>query len=176
MPFVIAGLGALIALYYFFLRASSAAHLASDLLGAATDVGLAAHRFRFRQKANTHPVESIEDERIAIAGLAAAFLELDMLPTKEKQERLTREIRYVLDVTGPEAVELLVLGRWLVGQCGTVDSAIARLSRKLFKLSGSAAVTPLLTIVRNTLAPEGETLNDRQCGALADVSRALRIH
>ena len=88
MPFFIAALGALIAIYFFFVRARNVGHMAGDLVDTAQDVRLAARRFGFRRKTNVHPVETIEDPRLAVGAIATAFVELDDLPTKEQRDAL----------------------------------------------------------------------------------------
>lgn len=175
MPFVIAALGALATAYFYYMRARGAANVASELVETVTDVGKAARRFRFKRRANVHPVESVDEPEIAIAAIAAAFVEMDPASSKDMWDRLTVAIAKEFGLSGAEAQELAVLGRWLVAQCGTVDAAVTRLSRKLYKLAGSPAITPLLTVVQTTLTPEDGQLSESQRGALQDISRALHI-
>lgn len=175
MHIVIGIVGALVAGYFFYQRLVVAKDAANELVGAANDVRLAARRFGFRRRTDVHPVEAIEDPNIAIATVAVGFIELDDLPTQEQQGALAEALRDTLTLTGAEAEELLVLGRWMVSQCGGADPAISRASRKLYKLSGTGAVTPLLTIVQDALAESGGGLSERQKDALGDVRRALHI-
>lgn len=175
MHIVIGVLGAIVGAYFLYQRFLVTREAATELAGMANDVRLAARRFGFRRRTNVHPVEEIEDANVAIAAAAVAFLELDGLPTQEQQDALAREFRQVLTLTGEEADELLILGKWLVSQCGGADAAISRAGRKLYKLSGTGAVTPLLTVVQNAIAGTGSGLSERQKGALEDVRRALHI-
>lgn len=175
MPVILAVLAAITGVLFFVLRARNAANAAGDLLDMANDVRLAARRFGFRRQANLHPAESIEDPNIAISGIASAFLELDELPTSDQREALAWEMTKVMGVNKSDADELCVLGRWMVSECGGADPAIARLSRKLFRLSPQS-FAPLLTLVSGTLAKSSSGgLNARQTDALEDVKRAFRI-
>ena len=83
---------------------------------------------------NVHPVESIEDPRLAIAAIANAFIEPDDLPTAEHRQLLQVQLRSKLRADADEAEEMEVLGRWFMSECGGADPAIARLSRKLYKI------------------------------------------
>jgi hypothetical protein len=175
MPILIAAIGILAAVYFFIIRARNAAGMATELMDVANDVRLAARRFGFKRKSNLHPAESIEDPNIAIAGIATAFLELDDLPTKDQRTALEHNLRQVLGLESQAAAELAILGRWITAECGGADAAIARLSRKLFRLNGSESFTPLLQTVQGTLTAGSGTLNLKQKEALDDVKRAFHI-
>ena len=175
MPYIIAILGALTAGYFFVMRARNAAEMTGELMDVANDVRLAARRFGFRRKLNVHPVENIEDPKLAIGGIASAFLELDDLPTREQRDALDRALRDQLRVDAREAQEITVLGRWFVTECGGADAAVARLSRKLAGLGGAESFQPLLKIVNATLTAGTGSLNDRQREALDAVKNAFRI-
>jgi hypothetical protein len=92
---------------------------------------------------NVHPVESIEDPRLAIAAMATAFIELDDLPTAEQRQLLQVQLRSKLRADAGEAEEMEVLGRWFMSECGGADPAIACLSRKLYKIGGPSKWNPL---------------------------------
>jgi hypothetical protein len=175
MPFLIALLGAAVALYFFINRSRNAAHMAGDLADMAGDVMSAARRFGFRRRSNIHPVESIEDPNLAIAGIAAAFLELDGYPTQEHRQALLVQLQSKLGVDRTGAEELCVLGRWFIHECGGAEPAISRLSRKLYKMDGAKPVEPLMGIVQGMLAAGNGDLNDRQREALDDLKRAFRL-
>ncbi len=172
MPFLIALAGIIVAAYVWSQRARNARDMAVEVADMANDVRLAARRFGFRRKTNIHPVESIEDPRLAIASIATAFLELDDLPTAEQRQRLTVQIRSQLRATQEEAQEMEVLGRWFMSECGGAEPAIARLSRKLYKLGGTEQMEPLIALLKASVS---EGLSERQRDALDDIKRALRV-
>ena len=103
MPVILAVVGVVTAVLFFVLRARNAAHAATDLIDMANDVRLAARRFGFRRRADIHPAESIEDHRVAIAGISSAFLELDDLPTSDQRAALTRSMQDTLDLSKQDA-------------------------------------------------------------------------
>ncbi|MCF2870244.1 hypothetical protein L0664_04120 [Octadecabacter sp. G9-8] len=153
MPVLIARLGIIGAAYFWAQRARNARHMIGDVGDMANDVRLAARRFGFSRKMNVHPVESIEDSRLAVASIATAFIELDDLPTAE-------------------AEEMEVLGRWFMSECGGAEPAIARLSRKLYKLGGAEQMEPLLAVLKGAVK---DNLSARQRDALDDITRAMRV-
>ena len=171
MPFLLALLGIIGAAYFWAQRARSARNAVGDVADMANDVRRAARRFGFSRKMNVHPVESIEDPRLAIVSIATSFIELDDLPTAEQRQRLAVQLRSKLRVDAAEAEEMEVLGRWFMTECGGAVPAIARLSRKLYRIGGAEQVEPLLDILKGSIT----SLSDRQRDALEDITRAMRV-
>ena len=147
--------------------------VADELVIAAQDVRHAARRFGFRQRANVHPVETIEDPRLAIGAIATAFLELDDLPTRDQRVALQHALRDRHNLSRDDAEEITVLGHWFVSECGGADTAVPRLARKLYKLEGNVSFEPLLSLIRVSVGQDG--LNDKQRDALDDVRQAFHI-
>lgn len=139
---------------------------------AVTTVRNAPRRLAFRRQHTAHPVEGIDDARIAICGLAQAFIELDDLPTADQRKKLSVLLRTELRCSADEAEEMEVLGRWLVGQCQTPDGAVSRLSRRLYKIDGDASWDLLQRMLASLV--EGE-LSTSQVDAITDMKRALHI-
>ena len=172
MPVLIVILGILAGLYLWFQRAKHARDVVGDVADMANDVRLAARRFGFRRQTNLHPVESMEDPRLAIATIATAFLELDDLPTAEQRQRLAVQLRAHLRADADEAQEMEVLGRWFMSECGGAEPAIARVSRKLYKLGGAEQMEPLMAVLKGSVT---SPLSQRQKDALEDITRAMRV-
>ena len=103
MPFILAAIGVLIAAAVWYQRARAAKDAAGDLIGAANDARLAARRFGYRMKANVHPVELIEDPRLAAAGVAAAVAGMDGPLTREEIDQLAQECQVVFGAERAEA-------------------------------------------------------------------------
>lgn len=177
MPVIIAVLSALAAVYFFFIRARNAKDMAQDVLSTADDVLTtvvnAPRRIRFRRATNEHPVEGIEDPRLAIAALASAFVELDDLPTAEQRKALMIQFRAVLRADPEEAEEMAVIGRWIVGQCNGPDEAVTRLSRKLSKLDGGASIEDLTTILTAVTGENG--LSEHQRESIVEIKRVFKL-
>lgn len=175
MHILIAAAGIAAAVYFFILRARNASEVATELMDVANDVRLAARRFGFQRRTNVHPVESIEDDKVAIAAAAFAFLHIDATPTREEIDGLSKALDDCFPLTRAEADELLVLARWLTDQCNSPEAAVSRLSRKLYKLSGKPAVGPMMEVLQAMMQNAEIEMTDRKRDALEDISRALHV-
>ncbi|SEW20651.1 hypothetical protein SAMN04488515_1591 [Cognatiyoonia koreensis] len=175
MPFILALLGIIVTAYFWANRARNAGNVARDIVDMAGDVRLAARRFGFTRKANVHPVESIEDPDIAAASLAHAFVALDEMPSKDQQQIMLIQLRSVLRVDQETAQELLVLGTWLVNECGGPMPAITRIAKKLYRLQGASALEPVTEILTGIKKAEGEAMSQRQEEALSEIRTILRV-
>ena len=176
MPFIIALLGLAVAAYFWMNRARRGGEIAADLMDMGADVKNAARRFGFRRKANQHPVDSIDDPNLAIGGLAAAFLELDDLPTSDARAKMDISLRKHLKLTGEEAQEVAVLGRWFVETCGGASPAFERLAKKLRHLEGGASFEVLMGILNDCANASAQGASARQRDVLGDLARIFRTH
>jgi hypothetical protein len=170
MPIIILMLSLLGGALWFWVRNNprDAIYAVQD---AATVIKNAPRKLAFRKQTNAHPVEGIDDPRIAMCAIGQSFIELDNLPTIEQRNRLYVRLRTVLRCSESEAEEMEVLGRWLMGQCQGPENAIARLSRRLFKLDGGASWDVLQDFLGGIV--EGE-LSVSQMDAITDIKRAFR--
>ncbi len=177
MHILIAIIGAAASALYWYSRmrsgVGSAREMADDAADVVQTVLNAPRRIAFRRQTGAHPVEGIDDPRVAVAAIAQAVLELADLPTKEDRDRLTVLIRKELSAGAEEAEEMQVLGRWLTGQCGGADRAVRRISKKLYKMDGRAHQEVLFNILLGLAGPDG--LDAAQHGALEDIRIALRL-
>ena len=177
MPFVIALIGIVIAAYFWMQRARTAADAARELTGVAQDVMSAARRFGFRRKANVHPVETLEDPDVAIAAAGIAFLELGGLPTAEQHDRLLTSLQSHLGQSVSRAEEALILGRWLVGECGGPQPGLSRMARRLYKLRGADSFQPLMAVLKDVAAAGRDgAISPRQSDALTEIALLYRIN
>ena len=170
MPILILILTAVGGAIWWWVRNNprEAIHTAQDV---ATTVRNAPRRLAFRKQTKEHPVEGIDDPRIAVGAIAQAFAELDDLPTKEMRDRLHMLTRSKLRWSEEEAHEMEGLGHWLVEQCQDPNQAIVRLSRRLFKIDGDASYDALQDLLMGLV--EGE-LSHRQTEAVNDIRLAMK--
>jgi len=160
---------------FWAMRARNAVGAARELADMAGDVMSAARRFGFRRRYNEHPVDSLKDPDVAIAGLGIAFMEMDGLPTVEQQDALMRSMQHRLGHDLGKAEEALVLGRWLVNECGGADPGFTRLAKRLVRLGGTSAFDPATEVLRDVAAAgRGGQINDCQREAMEDLVRQFR--
>lgn len=174
MPIILTILGVLTAATVWIIRARNASNAAGELLEAAKDVRLAARRFGFRRNSNLHPVESVEDESVAIAALGVSFLELDALPAREHQTALGRGLQRELRVPLSDAEELMVLGRWLMNECQGAESAVTRISKRLAKIGDAGSFTRMMGVIKE-VSGVSDGLTTKQQNALEDIKRAFKL-
>ena len=172
MPIILAVLGALAAVYFFVIRARGAAEMTHELMDVANDVQAAARRFGFTRRRNQHPVDGIEDERLGIAALALAVLDVSAMPSRDELAALRVALATEFRVSGEEADEMLILGRWLVNQCSDAEAAVARISRKLCRSFGQDTLGPTMAVIERALQGAGGA-DARQQDALTDIRRAF---
>ncbi len=96
MPVILAVLVGAAGAIFWKMRARNAVGAARELADVAGDVMSAARRFGFRRRYNEHPVDSLKDPDVAIAGLGIAFMEMGGLPTVEQQDALMRSAQHWL--------------------------------------------------------------------------------
>lgn len=175
MHIILGLIGLATAAYFLVIRARRGAEMTSELLEVADDIRAAARRFGFRRRTNTHPVDSIEDPRLAAGGVATAFLQLDDLPTADARRTLDLSLRKHFDLTAEEAEEIAVLGDWFTRECGTPDAAFERLARKLRGLDGANSFQPLMLVLNDVAQTGAGELSTRQREALESLSRVFNL-
>jgi hypothetical protein len=175
MPYIIALLGLIGAAYFWALRLRAAADITRELSGVASDVMAAARRFGFRRKGTGHPVESLDDPDVAIAGAGIAFLELGGLPTAEQQESLIRSLQSRLNMSHDKAQEALILGRWLMSESGGAQPGFTRLVRKLAKMNGTTGFDALMLVLRDEAEMTAGVLSPKQGEALDEVKYIYKL-
>lgn len=171
MIFVILGVISAVAVWYW--RLSMARDAAREIGNIAGDLANAPRRFGFRRRANAHPVEGVDDPDLAIAAIATAFLELGGMPTREDQVALASALNSQLGIAPDDAEEMMILGRWLVGECQGPQPAITRLTKRLAKLD-PAAFQKLLPVLNAVGSRQGR-LSDKQRDALEEIARMLKL-
>ena len=171
MPILILILTAVGGAIWFWIRSNprEAIDVAAD---AATTLRNAPRRLAFRKQTTAHPVEGIDDPRIAICAIGQAFIELDTLPTSEQRQQLHDTVVSTLRCAPQEAEEMEILGRWLMTQCNGAESAVPRLARRLYKIDGSASYPTVQDVLAQLV--QGE-LSSKQVSAIEDIKSALRV-
>lgn len=172
MPFILGIVAAIGAILFWTYRARNAAEMAGEIVDMAKDVRAAARRFGFRRRMDVHPVEQVEDPKLAIATIGVAFLALDDLPSKDAQVELQRALGSELGLNIQDAEEIMVLGQWMVNQCGGPDSAISRVTRRLYKIDGVNSVSGLMDVIKRV---SGNGLSGNQKDAVEEITWAFRL-
>lgn len=171
MPILIAILAAVAGAIWWWARSNprDAINVADDALTIARN---APRKIAFRRQTKAHPVEGVDDPRLAVATLGAAFIQLDDLPTREMRERLRDITRIIWKLPEEDADEIQSLSAWLIEQCDGPSPAVGRVARRLYKIDGAASWDDFERLVGGIT--EGN-LSERQKGAIQDVRIALHL-
>lgn len=164
-------LSAAAAIGVWYWRMKAAGDVASGIVDAANDVRLAARRFGYKQRNKTHPADSIDDARLAAAGILVAIGGMDSEFNEDNMKDAIDECRWKFDIEWSEAQEIMLFGKWIAAQCGTKDEAVRRLSKRVFKLSGMDAGPDLVEMIQKVVKSEADDKNSRVADAIAQVRR-----
>lgn len=165
-------LGVLLAWYWRFKMAREAA---GELIGVAEDVRAAARRFSYRRKHKTHPIDAVEDPRLAAAGAALAIAAMDQPLSRAELEAASEGAEQVFGVSGQEAAEIAAFGRWIAGQANTEEEAVRRLTAVVHREAGPDAGPDLVTLVRQVATADGGPLGEREEQALDRIRHAFAM-
>jgi hypothetical protein len=175
MPIILALLALIGGAYFWAQRARNAADITRELAGVASDVAAAARRFGFRRRGNIHPVESLEDADVAVAGAGIAFLELGGLPSTEQQDTLIVSLQSRLGMDHDKAKEALILGRWLVTESHGAQPGLTRLVRRYAKMKGIAGFEVLMMVLRDITDASNGVMSPQQGDALDEVKYIYKL-
>jgi len=156
-------------IYVVISRIRMTTMLTGKVLDAADEVRLAARRFGYKCRKNQHPIDAINDSKIAIVAAAIAFSELNTIPTHTQRKAYLLHLQVVLGISGAETEELIALGKWLVAECKDRSFALMKLVEKISELGGLSAEVDFLTILRNVQSSTNIDLSAHQVNALKDI-------
>lgn len=173
MPILIAVIGALSAALFWYYRMKAAKEAATELLDVANDVRLAARRFGYKRRTKTHPTDTVDDARLAAAGIVAAIASMSGYLEKSQIEEMTRQFKATFDTSPKDAVEITTFGRWISTQCQSNSEAVRRLSKRLYELAGPEALPDLERIIEATLDADPNSKGPDEEDAMRMVRRHL---
>ena len=165
-------LAALAAAMFWVWRARAAASAASELLDVADDLRAAVRRFGYRRTKGRNPLDSIEDPRLAAAGIWAAIARMDGEATRAQIEAITNEARAEFRVDASEGGDIASYGRWLVTQSGNPEEVIRRLTSRLSGVLTSDEAKGFIAAAERVASVEG-SVGERQSRAIAGLQRVL---
>jgi len=158
MHILIAALGILAAIGYWIYRIQNAAHGVKSIGEAATDIQAAARRFGFRQKANRHPVDGVDDPRVAATTLLILVAADDGSLSMAEQNEIQQQVSTVFGASQAETIELFQFSRWLSEQTRNPDDMARRLIKRTLQLGGPETLPDLMRMVSAVgRADTGET-------------------
>lgn len=175
MQILFALLAVIAVIAYILVRGRGASGPARDILdvGEGSRAG-GARRDGFQKANGRHPVENVDDARVAAAGLMTALARLDGELTKPQIDAIRVECRAAFRVPQTEADDIAAYGRWLAGQSQDPDDAIRRLSQKLRELASDEAQRDMIGMLERVAATE-DGVSEDQRAAIDRVRRTLNF-
>ncbi len=174
MPAIIALVGLLVGALIWYNRMKQAGHIAGELKDAANDVRLAARRFGFKRRANVHPIDTLDDARLAAAGIVAATVQMDGLWDQSMSDAMIQQAQSVFNVDLGEAEEVVIFARWIAAQGNNPSETVRRLARRLKRLAGQEAMTDTVQMIQGVSGRDGRALSPDAEDAIATVERVLK--
>lgn len=160
---ILLGLIAIIGGVVFWIwRIRNAATVAREVVDVADDVRAAVRRFGYRRHADKHPLDAVEDPRLAVAGILAAIAKMDGDYTREQMTTIQSECARVFEATPKDAEDFASYGRWLAHQLSNPDEVVRRLARSLSGALGPEERAQFLDMVERVAAVEGGGISDPQ--------------
>ena len=169
---LLAVLGGLLIWYY---RTRAARDAAEQAAGAANDIRQTIRRLMNQGRYDVHPADSVDDARLAASGLIVAIATMDAPLSQNEIGALSRNAQETFDVTEREALDIVSYGRWVAGECGSVDEGVRRLSRRIEKLAGPDAGPDTVRMIEDVATADGNALGEAELDALATVRRTLNV-
>lgn len=163
----------LVGLAFWYSRLIAAREASETLADAANDVRLAAKRFAYRRRIKTHPLDSVDDARIAVLGIIAAMIQMDHLWDKDTYNQMVRQAQSLFHIDAKEATEMTILAKWLSDQSHDRDEVVRRLGRRLRDMAGQAVLPELERLITVMVGADG-TRSESVEEAQAALVRALR--
>jgi hypothetical protein len=173
MPILITLLSIIGAAYFWSGRARNARDAAEDIVHVASDVRLAFRRMGFKRKTNIHPVDAIEDNDQLTAIIAKAFVEKKGVVALDDIMRLREALQNEFDCSNQKAEDLTIVADWAIRECGTVDVALSRASRRHYKTHEINGFQSLMRVIGQITCETD--LGPKQKEALDDIALIFHI-
>lgn len=137
------------------------------------DALAALRRVGYRHASGRHPVDGVDDPRLAAAAMMAAIAQLDGALSQAQMNALRVECRAAFRVDQRQADDIAVAGRWLSEQSADHDDAMRRLATIVRERAGAEAHGDLLRMLERVASVASGAPSEKQAEAIALVRRSL---
>jgi uncharacterized tellurite resistance protein B-like protein len=151
---LLAAIGAIAVILW---RLQQAAHATRDIADAAGDVRGLVRGWRWRRKANVHPMELIDDPREAAAVLMVVVAQADGAITERERTAIAGEMTRHFGATAAQVEELLARARWAAKETADPGDAMRRLVRVCREKLGPSERADLVAMLDMVAAADGRT-------------------
>jgi len=127
MPVLLAILGALGAGLFWYYRLRDLGHAAGELVDAAQRVRGHHRRRKFRQKAESSPIEAVDDPAAAAVAMLIALACKDRSLSPGAEAAIKAEMQHVMGLT--QIDETFTFARWVAGHASDPNTLSLRFAR-----------------------------------------------
>lgn len=113
--------------------------------------------------------DSVDDPRLAAAGIIVAVATMDGPISRAEIARLTRAAEETFVISEREALDIVSFGRWIAGQSETNSDAVRALSRAVLRTAGPEAGPDLVRMIAEVATAGGGELGPEERAALATI-------
>lgn len=174
MPILITIIGLLTAAGIWFYRIRAAKDVAGEMFDMANDVRLAAKRFAYKRNNSTHPIDGIDDARLAAAGIMAIAAEMDGAITANEQRVMRDQAVNTFDCSTEDAEEFVIFGHWLASQGTNRHETTRRLIKRTISLGGMETLPDLIKMVTAVGTADG-AMNDEGLTELIEQLKRAQV-
>lgn len=137
------------------------------------DVRLNVRRLMQGNAAGAHPADSVDDPRLAAAGVIVAVATMDGPISQAEIGRLKRAAQETFEISEREALDVVSFGRWIAGECTSDAEAVRRLSKIVLRTAGAEAGPDLVRMIEEVATAGGGDLGPEERDAIASVRRTF---
>jgi hypothetical protein len=146
--------------------------LAPQSIYLADDVAKALRRQGVALPLSANPLNDMYDPKIAAGGVLFAIAALDGALTVERLQAIKVEFTRLFNATMEEAADLLIIGRWLVGQHG-YEEALRCLAMPLHHALVAGEIADFLVAARAVAEDADGTLDHARAQAIEEMRSRL---
>lgn len=152
LAMIVAALGGIA---FVLWRMQQAANAARDIADAANDMGGLVRRWRWSRKANTNPLDLVDDPREAAAAMMVAVAQADGPLTEAERTRILAEMADKFGASSSHAEELLARARWLTRDSLDAGNVMRRLQGPILKSLGPTERRELVAMLEAVAVADG---------------------
>ena len=146
-----------------------------DRVGGGSEIRQTIQRLMNQGQYDIHPADSVDDARLAASGLIVVIATMDAPLSQNEISALSKNAQTTFGVTEREALDIVSYGRWVAGECGSVDEGVRRLSRRINKLAGPEAGADTVRMIEEVASADGIPLGEAELEAMETVRNILNV-
>ncbi|MEZ0169093.1 hypothetical protein [Microvirga sp. TS319] len=154
MPALLAVLGALGAAAFWYYRLRDMGRVAGEVVDAAQRLRSAHRRRQFRKKAESSPIEAVDDPVAAVAAMLIGLASERGGLSHAAEAAIKTEMQHVMGLTGIE--EAFTFARWVAGHVTDPNTLSLRFAKLWLATLERPQREDILDMARRVIEADGE--------------------